>query len=718
MANKLMTISPDRLIDKILKYNPQAEVSLVREAYEFAAIAHEGQVRQSGDPYLRHPIEVAEILADLKLDVPSIAVGLLHDTVEDTRCTKEEIERWFGKKIADLVEGVTKIGKIEFKTHEEKQAENFRKMILSMAADIRVILIKLADRLHNMRTLGHLPESKQKRIAQETMDIYAPLANRLGIGWVRSELEDLCFRYLKPDIFQNLTKKIAKRSEEREKYINNVKSIVQKNIQEYGFKGEVVGRNKHIYSIYQKMERQGITFEEVYDLTAIRIITDTKISCYAILGMIHSLWRPVPGRFKDYIGVPKSNFYQSLHTTAIGPNGEHVEFQIRTEEMHKVAEEGIAAHWRYKERGQIDEKDNKIFGWLRQLMEWQKELADNRQFMDSIKMDLFQDVVYIFTPKGDVRELIKGSTPVDFAYSIHTEVGNRCVGAKVNGKLVPLKHQLNSGDVVEIITSPTHVPSRDWLKFVKTAKAKARVKHWLKTEERKRSLDIGKKVIERELRRHNLSPTETFKSDKLLNAVKDMGFAEVEDLLVDVGYGKTSVQQIINHLLPEESLKEGLKEKVIKKIGIRPEGVKVKGVNDILIHLSKCCNPVPGDKIIGFITRGRGLSIHTVDCPNIDELDYDKERMVDVGWDVKGTETHPVKISVLTVDKPGLLANVSASITSAEANISHAEIKTTEEKKAVLNFVVEITNIKHLEKVLKNIEKIEGVLQARRIRGG
>ncbi len=713
-----MTLSPDRLIDKVLGYNPQAEVSLIREAYEFAAAAHEGQIRQSGDPFLWHPLEVAEILADLKLDVPSIAAGLLHDTVEDTRHTTEEIGRRFGEKIAGLVEGVTKIGKIEFKTHEEKQAENFRKMILSMAEDIRVILIKLADRLHNMRTLEHLPEPKQKRIAQETLDIYAPLANRLGIGWVKFELEDLCLRYLKPDIYINITNKIAKRSEEREKYINDLISIVKKNLLEYGFNGKVAGRNKHAYSIYQKMERQGISFEEVYDLTAIRIITDTKMSCYAILGMIHSLWRPVPGRFKDYVGVPKPNLYQSLHTTVSGPNGEHVEFQIRTEEMHKIAKEGIAAHWKYKEKGQIDEKDNKIFGWLRQLMEWQKEMADNRQFMDSIKMDLYQDVVYIFTPKGDVKELIKDSTPVDFAFSIHTEVGNRCVGAKVNGKIVPLKYQLSSGDVVEIITSPTHVPSRDWLKFVRTAKAKARIKHWIKIEETKRSLDIGRKALEREIRRHNLSTTETFKSEKLLAVAREMGFENIEDLLADIGYGKVSPQQIINHLLPEESLKEGLKEKVVKKIGIKPEGIKVNGINDILIHLSKCCNPVPGDNIIGFITRGRGLSIHTVDCPNIDELDYDKERMVDVGWDVKGAGTHPVKISVLTVDKPGLLANVSASITSAEANISHAEIKTTEEKKAVLNFVVEITNTKHLEKVLKNIEKVEGVLQARRIRGG
>ncbi len=711
-------LSKDELIRKIASYNPQAEFDLVEKAYALSEKAHAGQTRQSGEPYLRHLLEVAGILTDLKLDVPSIVAGLLHDTVEDTSITKEEIESSFGHEIAAIVDGVTKIGKIEFKSYEEKQAENFRKMILSMAADIRVILIKLADRLHNMRTLQHLPPAKQQRIARETFDIYAPLANRLGIGWMKVELEDLCFRYLKADTYFALVKKVAKKREERERYVAEMIEVVRRNLEQYGFRGEMIGRPKHFHSIYQKMERQGIPFEEVYDLVALRIITDTKMACYGILGMIHSLWRPVPGRFKDYIGVPKSNLYQSLHTTVVGPRGEHVEFQIRTEEMHQLAEEGIAAHWSYKERGRIDEKDKKVFGWLRQLVEWQTDLADNRQFMDSVKMDLFPDVIYVFTPKGDVKELLKGSTPIDYAYAIHTEIGNHCIGAKVNGKMVPLRTVLRSGDSVEVLTSPGHVPSKDWLKIVKTAKAKARIKHWIKTEEQKRSLDLGRKLLERDLKRANISVSETFKSGKLEKIAHDEGLISADDLLIAIGYGKISAIQIVHRLEPEKDLKEGITEKIVKKIALPSKGVTVKGADDILIHLSKCCNPVPGDKIIGFITRGRGLSIHTVDCPNIDELDYDKDRLVEVSWDATPGAPTPVKISVLTMDRPGLLAAVSAAITSGQSNIRHADISTTEDGKAILNFVVDITDRNHIEKVLKNIEKVEGVLQARRVRRG
>jgi GTP pyrophosphokinase len=587
-----------------------------------------------------------------------------------------------------------------------------------MSEDIRVILIKLADRLHNMRTLHYLQEERQKRIAQETLDIYAPLANRLGIGWMRMELEDLCFRYLKPEVYNNLVKKVAQRQEVREKYIQEITKIIQTSLAEYGFKGQVLGRSKHLFGIYQKMERQGIPFEEVYDLAAVRIITDSKMNCYAILGMIHSLWRPVPGRFKDYIGVPKSNGYQSLHTTIVGPKGHHVEVQIRTEEMHNVAEEGIAAHWRYKEKGQIDQKTDRVFGWLRQLVEWQQDLADNRQFMDSVKMDLFPDVIYVFTPKGDVKELAKGACPIDFAYSVHTEVGNRCTGAKVNGKLVPLRHSLQSGDSVEITTSPNQTPSKDWLKWVRTARAKTKIKHWIKTEERIRSLDVGKKLLERSLHRHNLSPTEVFKPERLAPLTKEFGLATQEDLIVAIGYGRITTEQVIRALQPAAALKEGLTDKLIRKIGIHPSGVKIKGIGDLLVHLSKCCNPVPGDTIIGFVTRGRGLSVHTVDCPNIDELDYDKDRIVEVNWDMKDTTPYSVKITVLTVDRPGMLASVSAAVTSAKANISHADITTTEDKRATLNFVVEILNAGHLEKVLKSVESVDGVVQAKRVRPG
>ncbi len=708
-------VTVESIIEKLRHYSAHAEVEPIRDAYLFSAKAHEGQKRESGEPFLEHPLQVARIIVDLKLDVPSIVAGLLHDTVEDTDISKAEIERRFGKDVATLVDGVTKIGKIEFKTHEEKQAENFRKMLLSMSEDIRVILIKLADRLHNMRTLHYLPEDKQKRIAQETLEIYAPLANRLGIGWMRAELEDLCFRYLKPEVYNNLLKNVAGRKEVREKSVQEIIRIVERNLSEYGFRGQVVGRSKHLYGIYQKMNRQGIPFEEIYDLAAVRVITDNKMNCYAILGMIHSLWRPVSGRFKDYIGVPKSNGYQSLHTTVVGPKGEHVEFQIRTEEMHRVGEEGIAAHWKYKEKGQLDQKTDRIFGWLRQLVEWQQDLSDNRQFMDSVKMDLFPDVIYVFTPKGDVKELAKGSCPIDFAYSVHTEVGHHCSGAKVNGKLVPLRYRLQNGDSVEVITSQNQSPGKDWLKWVRTARAKTKIKHWIRGEERIRSLDVGRKLLERALRRNNLSPAEVLKPKHLTAVAKVCGVAGPEDLLVAIGYGRITTDQVITGLKPAPELKEGLAEKIFRKIGMESKGVPIKGVGDLLVHLSKCCNPVPGDRILGFVTRGRGLSIHTVDCPNIDELDYDKDRIVEVQWDAKTTTAYPVKIAVLTVDRPGMLASVSAAISAARANISHADITTSDDRKAMLNFVVDVVNAGQIEKVLKSIEKVDGVVQAKRI---
>jgi GTP pyrophosphokinase len=710
--------SIDEIIAKVHAYNPQASVEVLRRAYDVSAKAHEGQTRQSGEPYVFHPLAVAQILTDLKMDVPSIAAGLLHDTIEDTLISRDAIETEFGPDVIRLVDGVTKIGKIRFKSYEEKQAENFRKMILSMAEDIRVILIKLADRLHNMRTLGALKEPKQQRIARETLEIYAPLANRLGIGWMKNELEDLCLRYLKPEAYDSLVAKVATQLAERERYVQSVIETVKTAMAPYGFTARVAGRPKHFYGIYSKMERREIAFEEVYDLIGIRIITDSKITCYGILGMIHSLWKPVPGRFKDYIGVPKSNLYQSLHTTVIGPQGEHVEFQIRTEEMNRVAEEGIAAHWRYKEHGQIDEKDTKLFAWLRQLVEWQQDLADNRQFLNSIKMDLFSDVIYVFTPKGDVLELVKGATPIDMAYAVHTEVGNHCSGAKINGKLAPLKTLLKSGDAVEILTSPTQVPSKDWLKIAKTPKAKTRIKHWITIEERKQSLDIGKRLLDRELRRHHLSPLEVFKSDAFVKIAADSGLAGADDLLIALGYGRVSLNHVINRLLPEPALKEGIKDKLLTSIGRQDRGVTIKGVNDIMINLAKCCNPVPGDKILGFITRGRGLSIHTVDCPNLDELDYDRDRLVEVDWDVKQAATHPVKISVVTQDRPGMLATISAAIAAAEANISHAEITTTDDKKAVFNFVVDVLDTAHLARLFQQVERIQGVLHTRRTRRG
>ncbi|MBI5194481.1 MAG: bifunctional (p)ppGpp synthetase/guanosine-3',5'-bis(diphosphate) 3'-pyrophosphohydrolase [Nitrospirae bacterium] len=706
------------LIEKVLEYIPHADVGLIRRVYAFSANAHKGQVRKSGEPFLRHPLEVAHILARMKMDIASIVAGLLHDTVEDSLTTSEDIAKEFGRDIADLVEGLTKLSKVEFMSREEKQAENFRKMIISMGKDVRVILIKLADRLHNMRTLSALSITQQKRISQETMEIYAPIANRLGIGWMKIELEDLSLRYLKPDIYTDLAKKISLKKAERDRYIHQVIEIVKQNLKIYGVTAEVYGRTKHFYSIYQKMEAQGVPFEEIYDLTGIRIITDTKVNCYTILGMIHSLWIPVPGRFKDYIGVPKSNMYQSLHTTVIGPAGHRVEFQIRTDDMHEVAEEGIAAHWKYKDKGQAEAKDNQIYNWLRQMVEWQKDLSDSKQFLDSVKVDLFPDVVYVFTPRGDVKEMIRGATPVDFAYSIHTEIGNKCVGAKINGKMVPLRYQLKSGDTVEVITNPNHVPSKDWLKFVKTPSARAKLKHYIKTEERKRSHEIGRKLIEKELHRIGSSFTAVNKLEILKDVFNEYSVKDIEELSVLVGYGKVSPKQIMKKLFPESVEKEEGKEKEEAPKRVRvPGGVKVTGIDDILIHFSKCCNPVPGDKILGYITRGRGISIHTPSCPNIDELDYDKERLVSVEWDTTEPITYPVRISVSTIDRPGVLASVSAAITSSAANISHAEITTTEDRRAILNFIVDVKDLTHLERAIQKIEQVNGVVQVRRLMG-
>ena len=710
-----------QLLDRVRSYQPEADLSLVRKAYDFSAKAHEGQKRRSGEPYVQHPVAVAGVLTLLKTDVAAVVAGLLHDTLEDTVATPAELEREFGKEVVHLVDGVTKIGKITFRSYEEKQAENFRKMVLSMADDIRVVIIKLADRLHNMRTLEHLSEAKRQEIAQETLEIYAPLANRIGIGWVKNELEDLCLKHLKPDVYEMLRVRVAKRDEDREQYIKEVRDLVEKALADAGLQGTVYGRPKHLYGIYQKMNKQDISFEEVYDLTALRIITDTKMNCYALLGVIHSLWRPLPGRFKDYIAIPKSNLYQSLHTTVVGPKGEHVEFQIRTEEMHRVAEYGIAAHWKYKEQGKVAEKDSKEFGWLRQFVEWHTDLPDNRQFMDSVKLELFHDVVYVFTPKGIVKELPKGSTPVDFAYAIHTEVGDHCVGAKVNGKIVPLKHQVESGDTVEILTSPNQTPHKDWLKFVRTSRAKTKIKHWVKAEEQTRSVEIGRRLLESELRRHAFAPAQMLRSEQLLEVSRQLGYDTLDELTAAVGFGHLATAEVIAKLAAPSSeavapVAEPVPAQKAPAGKADDKGVRVKGARDLLMQLSRCCNPVPGDRILGYITRGRGLTIHSVDCPNLEALDYDRERLVEVEWDTATPGLHPVKVSVITVDKTGVLANVSSAIAECQANISRAEIATREDRKAVLDFVVEVNDTKHINHVLKAIERVDGVISARRVR--
>ncbi len=709
------------ILDKVSAYNPTADHNLIRKAYVYCAKVHQGQTRLSGEPYIIHPMEVAGLLADLKLDVPSIVTGFLHDTIEDTLATSEDLTKMFGSEVAALVDGVTKISKINFKTKEESQAENFRKMLLAMAIDIRVILVKLADRLHNMRTLEFQDEVKQRRIARETMDIYAPIANRLGISWVKVELEDLSFRYLHPEIYFDLVKKISQKKHEREAFVEEAKAIISEKLDFYGIHGEVSGRSKHLYSIYRKMEKRNVEFEEIYDLIAVRILVNDVRECYEVLGVIHSAWKPIPGRFKDYIAMPKGNMYQSLHTTVIGPQGDRMEVQIRTNEMHSVADAGIAAHWKYKEGKGYDEKDVKRFAWLRQLLEWQQDLQDSKEFMDSVKVELFTEEVYVFTPKGDVKGYPKGSTPIDFAYSVHTDIGHRCVGAKVNGKLVPLKYELKNGDIVEVITSPHHTPSKDWLKIVKSSRARNKIRAWIKIEERKRSIVLGREFCEKDFRRYSINLQKIQKSGEFKKIAAEFGYAQDEDLLAAVGYGKISSSQIVAKLLPEEKLKERAEHKesrlesVINKLKGKSSGaVEIGGLDDVLVRFGKCCNPVPGDEIIGFITRGKGVTVHTADCQFA--LESDPERRVDVAWNRGKTAVLPVKIRVLCHDVKGILATITLAITNCEANIASAHIQSTIDQRGENVFEVNVVDLAHLQKVMNSLMKIKGVIKVERVK--
>jgi GTP pyrophosphokinase len=710
------------ILEKVLAYNPVADLDVVRKAYVFSAKVHQGQVRLSGEPYLVHPMEVAAVLADLRLDVQTVATGLLHDTLEDTLTTYEELESIFGSEIANLVDGVTKISKIHFKTKEESQAENFRKMLLAMANDIRVILVKLADRLHNMRTLQYQPEIKQRSIAKETLDIYAPMANRLGISWIKSELEDLAFRYVNPQFYYDLASKVAMKKKERESFVEEVMAVISQKLTEHGIEGEVSGRSKHLYSIHKKMESRKVDIDEIYDLIAIRIMVEDIKSCYAVLGIIHSTWKPIPGRFKDYIAMPKSNMYQSLHTTVIGPFGERMEVQIRTVEMHRVAEAGIAAHWKYKEGKGYDERDVKRFAWLRQLLEWQQELQDSQEFMNTVKVELFPEEVYVFTPNGDVKGFPKGATPIDFAYSVHTDVGHRCVGAKVNGKLVPLKYELKTGDIVEVVTSPHHTPSKDWLKIVKSTRARNKIRAWIKTEERKRSIVLGREVCEKEFRRYRLNLNKLQKSGELKRVATEFGFVADEDLLAAVGYGKLSCNQILGKLLSEEKLAETREQKesrVSKAMGKLTKksssAIQISGIDDVLVRFGKCCNPVPGDEIVGFITRGRGVTIHTADCSFA--MESDPERRVDVTWNREKQTALPVKIRVTCHDQKGILAGIAQVIANCEANISSATVHSTVDKKGVNLFEIDVIDLDHLTRVLNNIMKVSGVIKVERLKG-
>ena len=710
------------ILERLTAYNPKADTDLLRQAYVFSAKVHLGQIRLSGEPYLIHPLEVAGILTQLKLDTASVATGLLHDTVEDTLATLEEIRENFGDEIAQLVGGLTKISQIPRRSFEEGQAENFRKIILAMVKDIRVILIKLADRLHNMRTLKYHSPEKQREIAQETLDIYAPLANRLGIDWIKSELEDLAFQYLHPDIYQEIQSKIAKKEKERTRYIDEVKRTLLKKLYENHIEGEVTGRLKQIYSIYWKMNVQNINFDQVFDITAFRVIVNTVKECYDVLGIIHSLWKPIPGKFKDYIGLSKENMYQSLHTSAIGPYGERIEIQIRTYEMHKVAEEGIAAHWKYKEGKAFEEAEDKRFTWLRQLLEWQRDLKDNTEFIESVKVDLFPNEVYVFTPKGTVKQFPIGATPIDFAFSIHSDVGSHCMGAKVNGKIVPLKYELRSGDTVEIMTSPSAKPSKDWLKFARTSRAKTKIRQWFTAEEREKSIVLGKEILEKELRKFGLQQAKLIKSGDLAKVADEFSFQAVDDLIAAVGYGKMTANQIIGKILPQERLEEQQKEQkegrlkhLIKKITRGPrDALLIKGVDNVLVRYAGCCNPLPGDKVVGFITRGRGVTIHASDCQNA--MNDDPHRRVEVEWDSTKEYSYPVRIRIFSGDKKGLLAEISNAISSHEANIKNAAVSTTEDQSAISTFEVEIRDLNHLNRVIKGLGKIKGVNRVERIR--
>jgi len=709
------------IIASLQSYHPEADTNVVEKAYVFSAKVHQGQMRLSGEPYLIHPQQVAYILTKMKLDEVCVATGLLHDTLEDTHATLEELYTAFGSEISGLVDGLSKISRMNFSSTEEQQAENFRKMILAMAKDIRVILIKLADRLHNMRTLQFLPTDKQKTVAQETLDIYSPIANRLGIDWIKTELEDLAFKFLHPEESNYLAEKIEAQKNERTRYVDEVKKIISENLSSLPVREEIVGRLKHSYSIYKKMLRQQIDFDQVYDLIAFRIIVDSIKDCYEALGIIHSVWKPVPGRFKDFVAMPKANLYQSLHTTVIGPYGERMEIQIRTPEMHRTAEEGIAAHWRYKEGKRADKGDDQLFSWLRQMLEWQQELRDPREFLETFRIDLYPDAVYVFTPKGEVKSFPQGATPIDFAYSVHSDVGHQCVGARANGRMVPLHYHLRNGDTIEIITSKNQKPSKDWLKTVKTSRARTKIRQWMRLDQRNDNIQSGREACEREFKRYNLNFAKLYKSGKISQITEEFGVHSVQDLLTSVGYGKISVSQIVQKFVPPEKLDSKLPLIQKKQAPERkpkskayPSGITVRGLDHILINFAKCCNPLPGDHIVGYITKGRGITVHSGGCPRL--LDTDQEKRIEVSWNPDEVLTRPAKIKVLCHDKPGLLSELTGAIARLKSNIKGARVMTTTDNRGVSIFEVEVKDFSHLENIIRAIRKIKGVIEVNRVK--
>jgi GTP diphosphokinase / guanosine-3',5'-bis(diphosphate) 3'-diphosphatase len=706
------------LLGKVQSYRPGDDLSLLSKAYEFCAAEHKAQKRLSGEPYVSHPLEVANVLADMKLDVVCLVGGMLHDVVEDTTITIERLRQEFGAEVAHIVEGLTKIRRIEFVSPEERQAENLRKMFLAMVDDIRVVMVKLADRLHNMRTLEHLPPEKRERIARETLEIYAPIAHRLGMGKLRGELEDLAFRYLEPEAFAEVKKAVESRRKVNEEFLAQVCAQVNEKMHAYGIPARIDGRVKRLYSIWQKLQRQQISIEQVYDLLAIRIITDAVKDCYAALGVIHNTWRPVPGRFKDFIGIPRPNLYQSLHTSVIGPHGQPFEVQIRTEEMHRLAEEGIAAHWKYKDGRPAQKHKEDDIVWLRHLVEWQREMRDSGDFVSTLKIDLYPEEVYTFTPKGKVIVLPRDATPIDFAYAIHTEVGHRCVGAKVNGRIVPLKYRLRNGDIVEISTQVNHMPSRDWLALVKTSRARNKIKHWINVAERKRAIEIGKKLLEKDARKYDLTLKDVTSED-YERVSQDYGGQTADDLHAGLGFGRFSARQVLGKLIPSATIDAEqparLSGMVKRALGLdRDAAIQVHGHDDLMVYRAKCCNPVRGEAIVGYITRGKGISVHSKSCPNVQNLVYDADRRIEVEWTGPKYSLYPVRLTLATADRRGLLADVTAAINDVHSNIQNIEARTGDDQ-AAIEVTLDIVDMHHLERIVSTLRKIDGVHQVRRV---
>jgi GTP pyrophosphokinase len=718
MANRIIRLQD--IVEEVHKNHPESDTDLIEKAYIFSAKAHEGQSRLSGEPYLSHPLEVAFILAKMGMGPITVSSGLLHDTVEDSAASLDDLEDYFGEEVADVVNGVTKIGQLVFGDKQTQQAEYIRKMILSMSHDIRVLLVKLADRVHNMRTLGFMEPAKQKRIARETLEIYAPLAGRLGMFRLKAELEDLSFFYMEPEAYQQIQEGLFRKKGVLEKYNQEMCQFLKDQLAEHHIKGEVSGRVKNFHSIYRKLQAQQITLDELYDLLAFRIIVETVHDCYETLGVIHALFRPVPGRLKDYIGMPKGNMYQSIHTTVIGQGGERLEIQIRTREMHRVAEEGIAAHWSYKERRAYKEKDAQRFSWLKQMVDLQKDLKSPQELLEGVRLELYPDEVYVFTPTGEVKELPRGATPVDFAYAIHSQVGDRCSGAKVNGRMVPLRTELVNGDTVEIITSPHHHPSRDWLQYVKTTKARHKIRQWLKVAEREQSITLGKELLERELRKSGASLQKLLKNgDDLKKVVQEFSFVGIDDLLAAIGHGKLSPGQVTNRL--GRLAAPAAEEEVVPELPLRrgkeePAGLKIKDLDDLLVRLANCCQPIPGDSIMGYITRGKGVTIHRADCPYL--ASTETFRHIPAEWDGGGgpQKLYPVKIQVVTVDKPGLLADITSALKIADVNVTKASVETVDNK-GIAQFTIQVADQVHLEKVFGALKRLKEVISVRRMTG-